>query len=246
MKFIKSLLWIILSFTLNFIPSFLPSAIIILYIKLFSGYGNNFTLKESMLKLEDNVAQHLNNINEYIILLIFLTIAVSVLAIYLSKKIVGNTNQFFNFKGTKDKKQLLLLAKVSIIFFISITLMNVGINWSNQLPQETSNVFLLRNSLFITALYLGILVPIKEEIIFRGLIFSSVENKFSPFIAFIVSSILFGLMHFQGISIASVYYIVVAFLLGFLRLKTKTLWASTILHIINNLIGVVVAYYELL
>lgn len=245
MKLITLFLQTILSLVLIFLPNILCLTAIIAYFKLFSEYKNNFRLNQSKLTLGD-VEHNLYDFNEYIIALIIFTVFVIFLSTYITKRISIKQTNLLSFNNIKDKKSLLLIAKMTIIIVASIISINILMNWTNIGQESNTNVFFLKNSLFITALYLGILIPIKEEIIFRGIIFSAIENKFSPFIAFIVSSALFGLMHFQGLNIASVFFLIIAFSLGFLRLKTNSLLPSIFLHIFNNLMGVIVTYYELL
>lgn len=82
-----------------------------------------------------------------------------------------------------------------------------------------------------------ILAPIMEEIMFRGLILNNLLSKKSIWFSVIISSLIFGIIHFnlvQGIN---------AFILGiFLAItyiKTRNLWVCILGHFLNNLISVV-------
>jgi len=79
-----------------------------------------------------------------------------------------------------------------------------------------------------------IIVPVYEELIFRGLIYSKTKKLFNAKIAAIVSSLLFGLIHYTG-----GYLQVAATMLGgllnvYCYEKTKTLYASILLHSLHN------------
>lgn len=85
---------------------------------------------------------------------------------------------------------------------------------------------------FSMFLYAGILAPITEEILFRGLI----QRTMLPFgkkFAIFVSSFTFGLFH--GNLIQTPYAFVVGLVLGYVAAEYNILWAM-VLHMINNLL----------
>ena len=85
---------------------------------------------------------------------------------------------------------------------------------------------------FSMFLYAGILAPITEEILFRGLI----QRSMLPFgkkFAIFVSSFTFGLFH--GNLIQTPYAFVVGLVLGYVAAEYNILWAM-VLHMINNLL----------
>lgn len=88
----------------------------------------------------------------------------------------------------------------------------------------------------LSLLALGLLPAICEELLFRGLAQRALEGRFSPWIAVMGSSALFGLAHADGV------HGLVTFLLG-LYLGAVALWAGSVvptvlLHAANNLFGV--------
>lgn len=85
---------------------------------------------------------------------------------------------------------------------------------------------------FSMFLYAGILAPITEEILFRGVI----QRTMLPFgkkFAIFVSSFTFGLFH--GNLIQTPYAFVVGLVLGYVAAEYNILWAM-VLHMINNLL----------
>lgn len=85
---------------------------------------------------------------------------------------------------------------------------------------------------FSMFLYAGILAPITEEILFRGLI----QRTMLPFgkkFAILVSSFTFGLFH--GNLLQTPYAFVVGLVLGYVAAEYNILWAM-VLHMINNLL----------
>lgn len=86
--------------------------------------------------------------------------------------------------------------------------------------------------------FLGICVvgPILEEIMFRGLLFKSLERAFrNPTAAIIVSGLLFGLWH--GSLVQSVFTASMGIVLAYVYHKTKNLWFPILIHMINNMIS---------
>ena len=89
----------------------------------------------------------------------------------------------------------------------------------------------------ITALHIGIVVPIFEEIIFRGLIHSLLRKRYGFKKALVISSIFFGLMH--GIGAVTIFAIVAGLGLALLYEKTGSLAPGMVAHSVGNLISVV-------
>ena len=85
---------------------------------------------------------------------------------------------------------------------------------------------------FSMFLYAGILAPVAEELLFRGL----VQRTMLPFgkkLAILASSLTFGLYH--GNLIQTPYAFVVGLVLGYVAVEYNILWAM-VLHMINNLV----------
>ncbi len=92
---------------------------------------------------------------------------------------------------------------------------------------------------FLSALALYVLVGITEEVLMRGLFWRFLERHFGTWVAFGISSLVFGLMHlgnphatiWDGLAIA----VEAGTLLGGLLLVTRTLWAPIAAHFSWNL-----------
>lgn len=80
--------------------------------------------------------------------------------------------------------------------------------------------------------YVGILGPIAEELLFRGLLLRSLEPH-GKGIALFVSAVLFGFFH--GTPVQTPFAIAMGLLLGYVTLEYNIGWAIVI-HIFNNLI----------
>lgn len=87
---------------------------------------------------------------------------------------------------------------------------------------------------FLTILAVGIMGPLFEELIFRGWLFERFETIFSARVALVLTSVMFTLTHVQYAWPILLVLLVLAFLLGALRMRTGSLWPSVIMHCANN------------
>lgn len=85
---------------------------------------------------------------------------------------------------------------------------------------------------FINLLLLGVVPAICEELIFRGMIFQGLKEKFSPKASILVSAMLFAIMH-QNI-LQLIYPFILGCILAVVMEKTNNLIYPIILHMFNN------------
>ncbi|MGL4571058.1 MAG: lysostaphin resistance A-like protein [Clostridium sp.] len=83
-----------------------------------------------------------------------------------------------------------------------------------------------------------ILIPICEEIIFRGVIFGYLRDRYKLPIAVGVQALIFALMH--GNMVQGIYTFILGLVLGLIYVYTDSLYGSILVHIIYNLFGVLV------
>jgi len=86
--------------------------------------------------------------------------------------------------------------------------------------------------IIIAAIALIIIAPIGEELVFRGFIYKGFRKSFGVFVAVILSSLLFGVVHGQ-INIAIDTFCLGIFLC-YLYEKTDSIWVPIVLHSIKN------------
>ena len=88
--------------------------------------------------------------------------------------------------------------------------------------------------------------PIFEELFFRGLTFGAVEKRFNRWAGFVVSTVLFTVLHAQpasstsGLLLMLAHIGVIGTVLGLLRLFTGRLGASIVAHLSVNAIATIV------
>lgn len=155
------------------------------------------------------------------------------------------------YKRSYVKKRKIDIKKIfSLKSLIWITLLGLGLQFSVTMIltfvmslapdffksyEEVMNTLGMGNSL-LSFVYIVLIAPVAEELIFRGVIFEK-SKKVLPFVyANILQALLFGLMHFNLVQ--SSYAFVLGLFLGFICYKKKSLLASIYLHFVINLAGV--------
>ncbi|EJP86946.1 CPBP family intramembrane glutamic endopeptidase [Bacillus cereus] len=93
----------------------------------------------------------------------------------------------------------------------------------------------LQNSLIQSIIYVlsvAIITPIKEEILYRGILYRFFEKKYSFLVGTIISSFIFGILH-GGFPITAM---IMGIVFAMLYKKTQSIVPSIILHIVWNLL----------
>lgn len=82
----------------------------------------------------------------------------------------------------------------------------------------------------------AILVPIMEEVVFRGLLYGRLRRGMPAIVAAIISSLVFGLMH--GHPIWALWAFAAGMVFCYARMKTDSILPGIIMHIMMNSFGV--------
>lgn len=90
-----------------------------------------------------------------------------------------------------------------------------------------------------TLIKVACIVPIFEELIFRGIILDGFLHRYSPFKAIFLSSLCFASLHF-GPQIATSIFL--GLMAGYLYYYTKSVWPGIILHGLNNFYACFIVY----
>lgn len=125
-------------------------------------------------------------------------------------------------------------ANVSVSFAESI-FSRTNINYEVPKPQNPEGIFG-----FLLVLISTVFVPaLVEEFVCRGLILGYLK-KYGEGFAVIMSALLFGVMH--GNFEQTPFAFLVGLVLGYITVKSKTIWIAVLVHGFNNLISVVISY----
>lgn len=116
-------------------------------------------------------------------------------------------------------------------------------------PPHTPGISLLApagfswTALAVMLLLGGIVAPIAEETLFRGMLFGWLRRRMRLWLAALLSAIPFGIAHIQPEHV--LYATGVGFLLALLYQRFRSLWASIAAHMAINLLAISYVYYAL-
>ncbi len=105
-------------------------------------------------------------------------------------------------------------------------------------PQEIVHLFqesTRPENRIIIALTAVLLAPLVEELLFRGVVFTALLQYLPRFWAFALSSLFFGLVHFNAVSLLPLS--ILAALFAWSYEKTGNLWVPILAHSLFNLIN---------
>lgn len=112
------------------------------------------------------------------------------------------------------------------------------IQMSGILPEEWFNVQNDTYSDVMTAsgvlqfFSVGLMAPLLEEILFRGLILGTLKKEMHPWVAIIISAVSFGIAH--GTAISFIYATGLGLLMGWLFVKFNSVLPSIVFHVAYN------------
>ena len=129
---------------------------------------------------------------------------------------------------------------VSALFTVNLVL---GLSpfpdsWLEMLNENSDMIS--SSSMLMQVVCVGLISPIAEEVIFRGLMLTTLRKSMHPWVAIVLSSIVFGVVH--GNPIGIIYATGMGILMGWLYHKTKSLVASCIFHMVYNLVSLFAIY----
>lgn len=96
-------------------------------------------------------------------------------------------------------------------------------------------------SFLLAFIGIGILAPIGEEMFFRGFVHTNLTDHFSFGWRVFISSLIFSLGHYDSIGVIATSFVMGVFL-AIAYEKSKSLWFSIGMHIVNNSISVLLLY----
>lgn len=144
-------------------------------------------------------------------------------------------------------------AAIGLTIAVQLLFPSFNINQAQSLPFD-QNQFYAGLSLVWIYLTLGVAAPIGEELIFRGYLFGRIRRFLPASITIVITAIIFSMLHVIGFSddgsFQAQWNVVVGILplaigLGILREYTGSVWASIILHSLQNTISFVLLFMVL-
>lgn len=210
------------------------------------GWSNNFILLITFLGLLLFLTQPIfiklvNNEIYQIIIFNLISLIIIILIIHLNNK------QKFSFGLEYLNIRLIIWSFLSFFIFLIICelvvpLYNLLLFGVLKLPIENQevleNINKNNNLLYIatSSISAGVIIPILEEMVFRGIVFPKLVQKYGVIYGIIVCSLIFSILHFHAGGFLPLF--ILSAILCILYWSTKTLWSCFLLHIIHNIVTI--------
>lgn len=104
--------------------------------------------------------------------------------------------------------------------------------------EEVSNRLIPQTSSILNIMCIVVMIPIYEEIIFRGIIFNHLKENYKIGTAIVVQALLFGIAH--GNIVQSIYTFILGIVSVLMYIYFNSIYSSIMLHMIFNLFGGVI------
>ena len=170
----------------------------------------------------------LNNfINSKLLLMTIILFLVFLPILYLAYK----KYRRYEYVGGYRVEALSLGISIALIFNITLYNLNKVFSFTNRFDK-------MEIPFYVVLICTGILGPILEEILFRGIVYNKLKEFNTNMAAIIICSILFGVFHMDIIN--GIYGFGISFMLIYLYEKHNTLYAPILLHITLNITGLLI------
>lgn len=169
---------------------------------------------------------------------------------------------FFQFRGRSDAIGLgrprhigkmiaaIFLLFLLIVFALDLFVTNpiadlLNLSLESERERQIENEILSAKqhdmqNVLASAMVIGVMVPIAEEILFRGIIQTYLVRRIGAWLGIGISSLWFALLHVDLALFVPLFLIGAA--LGFVRHRFQSLWGAIALHSMNNLMSMYVYF----
>ncbi len=118
-----------------------------------------------------------------------------------------------------------------------LVVMNIFTNYYRLFPEhEKLMISLIGGNIVLTLITVGIVIPVFEEILFRGIVFNELRKWIRLPLALILQGLVFGLYHMNVLQ--GIYGTLMGILAALAYVWVGSLWAPILVHAGFNLIGV--------
>ena len=199
-----------------------------------------------------------NNVKKDIsLILCIIYFSYLIFKIFLQKEITGTDNSilktmyffrmdkllfcvpilYYFIKTNKEKKYFKVNKKLNITDIVTYFALIYGINFFLNLISSAINIegqkFIVQRPIYTDIIYAICIAPVLEEIVFRGVLMTYLK-KYGIQTAIIVSSLFFGISHYN------IYMIIPAFFIGIVLAYVSCKYSikySILLHILLNIVA---------
>lgn len=173
----------------------------------------------------------------------YITVASAVMAvIFFGRMYLKERNSFLK----ENNKEINIFAMISFGVMLSMAAGSIlsAMNIDNIYGSYEKTSSLLLNGNIVYRLFaLGVITPAAEEIIFRGLVFNRVKKQYGSLYGIVVSSLMFGVFHFNLVQ--GLYAFIIGMAFAYCYELTGDLKVPVYMHMSINVLTVLSDYYGL-
>ncbi len=152
--------------------------------------------------------------------------------------------------GATTAAVLLGVSTWTLVYELEVFTLSLTDNWVEELLERFTELKIGLNSLPLSVklVCLAIVPAVCEEFTFRGFLLSAFQNRVSAALAIVVTAVLFGLFHvfIQDMLLFErmVPSTLMGLLLGFVCVRTGSIFPGMLLHVIHNGLMLTLGHYE--
>ena len=170
-----------------------------------------------------------------------------IIALFINKRYVKmSLGRMARMKRTTLWTAIGIAAMISVgCCFFSISFWELIGGRDNLFPKDIEKIEKMYGPMsegILSCLAGAILIPICEEILFRGIMLRSMlKMRWHPWIAILISALIFSAMH--GTTFQTIDILPFGIIVGWLYWRTKSLLPGIVIHIVNNSIAFVLPQF---
>ncbi len=232
--------WGILGSIAPIFVAFMIQFIVSIVIMLGYGFVKGFQLAMEGVDDPDVITEVMEGLVTTDVLLFITAVAatICILVFAVWYKQASKNNQKVKFKEVMKPKHVGYIVLMGISLQLSLSVVIWLYDYLNPtMYEEYSEVIdtLGMGNSILSFLYIGLIAPISEEFIFRGVILEN-SKKVMPFaVANVLQAFLFGVYHMNMIQ--GTYAFIMGLCMGYVCYKLKSVYGAVLLHMVINISG---------
>lgn len=173
----------------------------------------------------------------------YITVASAVMAVIFFVRMYLKERNSFLKENNKEINTFVMIAfgvMLSMAAGSILSAMNIDNIYGSY---EKTSSLLLNGNIVYRLFALGVITPAAEEIIFRGLVFNRVKKQYGSLYGIVVSSVMFGVFHFNLVQ--GLYAFIIGMAFAYCYELTGDLKVPVYMHMSINVLTVLSDYYGL-
>ena len=213
---------------------FIPLNIIVFISQFIYGYVESRKMSAAGASVEEITEYVQANVGNATVIALLITSVLVILTYFIIEKVKKTSLAKEADIRKASGKQIIftVIGAVGGMFFLNFILLFLPIPQEMMSTLQNGLTNISTSSLVLGIITNSILVPVMEEIVFRGYIFSRLEKAMPSIVAAIISSVIFGLCH--GSLLWAAWAATVGMIICVVRIKSGSIIPGMIFHIIIN------------